>query len=200
MVDYFKIGPDDTQIGAVIFSDDASLQFRLNQHQDPLSLKSAILGMQCIGQTTNTPEAIRTTRAQCFDPQNGDRPDIQNLAIIVTDGVPYPPERREPAFRQAQILRSTGARLVAIGITDEVDRDVLRQLSSLPQEENKNYFMSPTFTVLNEISRSVFEESCVVGPFGRHLCFMQILNRKRLRARLIYLHCLIQIYSFQNAK
>ena len=167
LVDYFQIGPDDTQIGAVIFSDDASLEFPLNRYYDPAALKSAILRMRCMGQTTNTPEAIRIARQQCFDPQSNDRPDVQNLAIIVTDGVPYPPERREPAFRQAQILRSTGARLVAIGITDDIDVDVLRQLSSLPQVEGQNYFTAPSFRVLNEISESVSAESCVTGPFGK---------------------------------
>ena len=151
----------------MIFSDQASLEFPLNRYYNPDDLKSAIFRMQCIGQTTNTPEAIRIARQQCFDPQTNDRPDVQNLAIIITDGVPYPPDRRDPAFRQAQILRSTGARLVAIGITDDVDREVLRQLSSLPQVEGQNFFMSTSFRVLNEISESVSAESCVVGPFGK---------------------------------
>ena len=166
LVDYFTIGPDETQIGAVVFSNEARLQFSLTSHQNAQSLKAALRTIECIGLTTNTPEAIRIARQQCFDPANGDRPNAQNIAIIVTDGVPHPNDLREPTKRQAEILRSTGARMIAVGITDDVDMDVLRSISSLPQLENQNYFTSASFTALNEISRSIGEEMCPDAIYG----------------------------------
>ena len=49
----------------------------------------------------------QAVRLQCFG--TGDRPDIDNLAIIITDGVPYPASRRGPAMLEAQETRSAGA-------------------------------------------------------------------------------------------
>ena len=48
----------------------------------------------------------QAVRLQCFG--TGDRPDIDNLAIIITDGVPYPASRRGPAMLEAQETRSAG--------------------------------------------------------------------------------------------
>ena len=33
---------------------------------------------------------------------------MDNLAIIVTDGVPFPPNRRDPAIQEAQRVRDSG--------------------------------------------------------------------------------------------
>ena len=43
-------------------------------------------------------EALKVTREQCFSEQNGDRRDKQNLAVILTDGLPFPEFRRQPAI------------------------------------------------------------------------------------------------------
>lgn len=166
LVDYFTIGPDDTRIGAVVFSDDARLEFPLNSFYDADQLKQALWSLQCIGQTTNTPEAIRIARQECFNPDRGDRPDVQNLAIIITDGVSHPGYLQMPARRQAETLRSTGARMIAVGITDKIDPEQLRLLSSLPQTERVNYFLAPSFSALYEIGQSVGQESCVEPSYG----------------------------------
>ena len=149
-----------------MFSDDARLEFPLAAHQNVQSLKAALANIDCIGSTTNTPDAIRVARQQCFNPSNGDRSNVQNVAIIITDGVPHPDDRREPTMRQAEILRSTGTKIIAVGITEDIDKELLKSLSSLPQTENKNYFTSASFTALNEISRSVGEQSCPEPVYG----------------------------------
>ena len=41
---------------------------------------------------------------QCFG-GSGDRPEAKNVAIVITDGVPYPDDRREPAIDEAEKLR-----------------------------------------------------------------------------------------------
>ena len=43
-------------------------------------------------------EALKVTREQCFSIQNGDRRDKLNMAVILTDGLPHPEYRRQPAI------------------------------------------------------------------------------------------------------
>ena len=161
LVDLFSIGSDATRVGAVVFSEDVRLVFSLDAYTDAQSIKDAILGLAYLGQTTNTPEGLRITREQCFNQGNGDRPNVQNLAIFISDGVPFPPERKDPAMREAEALKEV-ASVIAIGVTDVIDRDLLRTISSSPQEENRNWFVVVDFSELDIIRRSVGEGTCEV--------------------------------------
>ena len=156
----FDVGLDATRVGALIFSEDVIFEFPLSQYDDREAIVQAILASPYLGQTTNTPEALRQTRIQCFNPANGDRPNVPNLAIVVTDGVPYPDDRRTPALNEARALRDTGAAVISIGITNAIDENFLKGMSSAPQLEGQNYFTATDFSVLREIQRSVVEGTC----------------------------------------
>ena len=180
LVRAFSIGQDATRVGALIFSEQVILEFTLDRYDDANAVANAILASPYLGQTTNTPEALRQTRASCFNVATGDRPNVPNLAIVVTDGVPFPPERRQPALDEAMALRDTGAAVISIGITDAIDVDFLRGLSSAPQLEGQNYFTATDFDVLNEIQKTVVEGTCeaLEGQLiilGRIKCFIGYL-------------------------
>ena len=160
LVGAFSIGSDATRVGAIIFSEQVILEFTLSQYDNKESIVEALLASPYLGQTTNTPEALRQTRLQCFNVATGDRPNIPNLAIVVTDGVPFPPDRRTPALDEARTLRDTGASIISIGITDAIDEDFLKGMSSAPQLLGQNYFTASDFGVLNEIQKTVVEGTC----------------------------------------
>ena len=160
LVRAFSIGPDASRIGAIVFSEEVRLEFPLNAYDNNQDISSAILGINYIGGQTNTPEALIQTRLECFNPSNGDRANVDNLAVIVTDGVPFPPERRQPAIEEAQRLRSTGALMVSVGITDVIDEDFLKEMSSPPQNLGTNYFTASDFAALEEIRKVVVEGTC----------------------------------------
>ena len=160
IMDYFTIGPDATRVGAIIFSNNAQMVFNMMDYTDAVSVKNALRNLPFLGQETNTPEAILLARQQCFLERNGDRPSVQNLAIVISDGVPYPSNRRQPAISQAQVLRSEGTKVVSVGVTNLIDENFLRDLSSIPQQRDQDYFVSPSFVALNEISRGVAQGSC----------------------------------------
>ena len=163
LVNYFTIGPDTTRIGAILFSDTARLEFALNQYSDIEQLKMALRNIMYEGLSTNTPEALRMARQQCFNEASGDRSDVQNIAVIITDGVPHPADRRQPAISEAQVLRSYGVSVFAVGVTNLIDKDLLRALSSQPQVEDRNYFTSPSFVALNEISSVLGQAVCATS-------------------------------------
>ena len=160
LVRAFGIGPDATRVGAVVFSERVVLEFTLSTFDTAEAISQALLATPYMGQTTNTPEALSVTRTQCFSAANGDRRNVPNLAIVITDGVPYPADRRTPALNEAKALRDTGATVISIGVTNNIDADFLKGMSSSPQEEGKNYFTAADFAVLGEIQNTVVQRTC----------------------------------------
>lgn len=160
LVGAFQIDPDHTRVGAIVFSEQVRLAFSLDKFSNVADVQNAILAIPYMGQTTNTPESLIQTRLQCFDPTSGDRPDVNNLAIIVTDGLPFPASRRNPAISEAAALRATGVTMIAIGVTDALDPDFLKEMSSPPQIKDQNYFTATDFGALNDITKAVVEGTC----------------------------------------
>ncbi len=66
LVQAFDIGPDQTRVGAVVFSERVMLEFSLDTYTDASQLSNAIRNIAYLGETTNTPEGLRVTREQCF--------------------------------------------------------------------------------------------------------------------------------------
>ena len=156
----FTIGPDNTRVGAIVFSHSVMLAFSLNTYSTKDEIQNAIRNLAYLGQTTNTPEALIQTRLQCFNATTADRPGIDNLAIIVTDGTPFPSERMEPAIHEAAALRNTGVTMIAIGVTAVISEDFLKEMSSPPHIEDQNYFMATDFSALSQIMTNVVEGTC----------------------------------------
>ena len=162
LVDLFTIGPDATKVGTVVFSESVNLVFTLDTYTDAESVKNAINGLRYLGETTNTPEGLKVTREQCFNQANGDRPGVLNLAIFISDGVPWPSYRRNPALEEAEALKSSGASVITIGVTNVIDNNLLRAISSPPHIQGQNFFVATDFAVLSEIRKSVGEGTCQV--------------------------------------
>ena len=160
LIGAFTIGPDDTRVGAMVFSEQVRLAFSLNPYSTKDEIQNAIRNLAYMGSTTNTPEALIQTKLQCFNSTTGDRPGVANLAIIVTDGVAFPADRMEPAIHEAAVLRNTEVTMIAIGVTHVISKDFLKEMFSPPQIEDQNYFTAEDFSTLSHIIAKVAEETC----------------------------------------
>ena len=161
----FSIGQNDTRVAALVFSEEVTLDIPLNKFNSLSEIQETILYVPYLGQTTNTPEALHQADSQCFSAVNGGRDDADNVVIIVTDGVPFPPDRRNPALREARRLKEKGIRIAAVGITDGVDEEFLRGISS-----GDNYFTVPEFQELERQVEQISEQICQVAPNGKSCC------------------------------
>ena len=149
-----------TRVGAVLFSDRGELLFRLNQYSDLADARDAILRTRYPGANTNTSGGLYVARSQLFNVNNGDRPNVPNLLIAITDGKStFDSERTIPI---AEDLRRDGVQIVAVGITNSVDENELRGISSRPQLRDRDYFTSPDFQQLENIIESLLSSACVV--------------------------------------
>ena len=160
LVGDFRVGLDATRVGAVVFSGAARLVSSLDRYGTTEEVQKVINNIAYMGQTTNTPDALNLARSQCFNPSSGDRSDVMNLAVIVTDGVPYPPNLRNPALDAAKALRNYGVTMIAVGITDGIDENFLKAMSSMPQLIGQNYFTAIDFSQLDTIRDTVVNSVC----------------------------------------
>ncbi len=173
LVNAFSVGSDQTRVGAIAFSEQVVLEFALNTYETAEDINAALLATPYLGQTTNTPQALVQTRTECFSARNGDRPNVPNLAIVVTDGVPFPDSRRTPALNEARALKDSGATVISIGITDNIDADFLREMSSPPQVQGQNFFIATDFNALTQIVNTVVEGTCT-SVEGTASCFHEL--------------------------
>ena len=118
------IGPDNSQVGVIVFSSSAAVQFSLNTHSDINQLLSAIAAIPYTGGGTNTAAGLNLLLAQGF---NGARPTSQGIprvAIVVTDGQSNDGTATAAA---AQAVHAAGVTVFAVGIgnADPIELDAI---------------------------------------------------------------------------
>ncbi len=124
--------------------------------------------MPYIGGETWTDDALRRARQEVFV-SPGDRSNVINYAVLITDGKPEPQSRRTPAIDEARQLQDI-AQVIAVGITEEIDENTLQQLSSV-------YFTSPDFQALErEILPPLLMEVCPTDPTSKYSFYRPVLR------------------------
>ena len=63
------------------------VNFPLNRYNSKSSMFPAIRSIPYVYGSTNTADGLRVLRSEVFNQANGDRPEVPNVAIIITDGI-----------------------------------------------------------------------------------------------------------------
>lgn len=105
-------------------------------------------------------------RTQMYVPERGDRPDVKNVAVVITDGVSNINARR--TVPEAESARGAGIHIYAIGI-GLADTTELDGIASRPINENR--FTVQDFKELRGLRDKVFTSFCpvVTTPVPRTL-------------------------------
>ena len=164
MVDVLNIGANQVRVGAVKFSTNAESVFHLNQYSDKNSLKAAISRTKYLGGNTNTAGGIRIMNDVEFTPRNGDRSDAQNIAIVITDGKST--RDTDQTIPQAIRARNRRIKIYSVGITQGINEEELKKMSSLPQEMDQNYFKAKDFQSLERVAHAILTEACGIRGNG----------------------------------
>jgi len=82
------------------------------------SLKNAIRSIPYCNENTNTTGGLRLTRTEIFKTANGDRPDVINVIILLTDGNPT----RDTHLLADEVwdIKNLNIRIVGVGVTNQV--------------------------------------------------------------------------------
>jgi len=139
---FMRLG-GDFRFGMVKFSDNAEVEFTLDQFRDENAIINKILTTVYFGGRRDISDGFQYARERVFT-QPGDRSNAANIAILITDGVPN--ERIPDTQPESNLLKSIST-IVAVGITDNVDEDLLRAVST----NAANYISTPDFMSLSGI-------------------------------------------------
>jgi len=150
----FLIHRNLTQIGLMKFSHDVEVLFHLNAYGDRQSMLKAINNVTISGGDTNIAAALRTAREMMFTEQNGSRPDVPKILILLTYGTANLEESN--TLPEADLTKAANITIYTVGVTDEVDEDQLRVIASTPDY----FFFAPNFTQLSSAVQQVVENLC----------------------------------------
>ncbi|GAB1606558.1 hypothetical protein Ahia01_000938400, partial [Argonauta hians] len=114
---------------------------------------------------TYTNKALDYIRLSSLTPEAGDRKDVPNIVIVITDGQS---SRQSDTKRSAQLLKLTGAVVIAIGVGNDISRKELLTISS---ESNKtNVFTVANFEALKSIEKNLILKACKMDPCKGNPC------------------------------
>ena len=82
----FDITNGFTRIGAISYSKEVKVNFYLNDYKTNKQAMLAIGNIQYMHGTTNTADAITKMYMEVFRANKGDRPEVSNVCILITDG------------------------------------------------------------------------------------------------------------------
>ena len=154
----FSIGSGNVQIGIVRYSNNGNVEFYLNTYGNQNDLVDAIGRITYVGGTTNTADGLQLMNEQIFQRSNGDRDNVPNVAIVVTDGKAN--ERETDTITQAQNARGRGIRIIAVGVTAAVDETELRGIAST----NNDVIRVDDFDLLSNFLDSLASDVCPATP------------------------------------
>lgn len=180
----YVVNQDNTRFAAIRYSNNAETGFLLDAHDSKEATSDALKSLPYFGGTTNIAHALELTRTeilqvnlklntilcQClikvndsdshtsplcflFQTNNGDRASADNLVILITDGIPN--EREADTLTEAQLLKDTGAHVVCIGITNEIDANLLSSISS-----DGDYIFIEKFTDFGAVLDELQDQTC----------------------------------------
>uniref|UniRef100_A0A1A8RKF4 Matrilin 4 n=3 Tax=Nothobranchius TaxID=28779 RepID=A0A1A8RKF4_9TELE len=168
ILDTLDIGLDTTRVGVVQYSSQVRSEFSLKTHSKLENMVKAINEIIPLAQGTMTGLAIRYLMNEAFSPEQGDRPKVPNVAVIVTDGRP-----QDRVAEVAAEAREKGIEIFAVGVA-RADMTSLRAMASPPFEDH--VFLVERFDLIYQFGLQFQNklcglDLCVESDHGcEHLC------------------------------
>ena len=155
-VSQLDVGPQDNQVGTIIFSSGASVLFNLNTYENKSDILSAIQNIPYPSGSTNTPDGLCKLVRYGFTEENGARETsaaVFRVAIVMTDGQ----SNEESTECQWDTLQAAEAvhelrptiLVYVIGVTDNVNQQELEAIATSPEY----------VTYLNSFDRNIIQEA-----------------------------------------
>merc|ERR1711962_1855571 len=144
------------RVGINVYSTFHEVEFQLNTYNNKVDMFNAIDNLPFKGQGTNTGSALETMRSEMFTSANGDRVNVGDVAIVISDG-----ESFDNPIPVAERARQDNITLFAIGVGIK-NLTELKGIANKPSEEY--VFSIDSFNELDNITKKVFEAVCELPP------------------------------------
>uniref|UniRef100_A0A665U7C2 Matrilin 4 n=1 Tax=Echeneis naucrates TaxID=173247 RepID=A0A665U7C2_ECHNA len=154
ILDTLDIGPNTTRVGVVQYSSQVRSEFSLKTHSNLDAMVKGINQIIPLAQGTMTGLAIKYMMNMAFSAEEGDRPKVPNVAVIVTDGRP-----QDRVAEVAAEARDKGIEIYAVGVA-RADMTSLRAMASPPFEDH--VFLVESFDLIHQFGLQFQDKLCGV--------------------------------------
>ncbi len=158
IVSDLDVGKNRNHVAAVTFSNEAKIEFSLQQYLTKAEVQRAIDNIQYMGGNTNTTGGLRLTRQHVLRTAEN-RPKVKDIIILVTDGKTN--REQERLYDEACALKGPGVLILGVGITNQVDVTELRGVVSSPWTEY--YHIVNDFSGLRNKLQRIVNDFCVMA-------------------------------------
>ena len=150
------IGPTASQVGFVSYGFFGADRFFLNTYTNTSQVVNAILGLSYNADWSNEYNGITQMSSSSFTTLNGDRSNVQNVAVIVS-GLAY--NQGPSPIPAAQTAQNQNIKMLSVGTNSASLSDVIG-ISSSPRTQNVTYWFVPTFDQLYSYVNLLYNQIC----------------------------------------
>lgn len=155
-LEYYSISANETRVAFVVFASEGQIVFDFNAFTSKDQLMSRILQLSFVGGLRNTQDGLRKMR-DVFRFSSGDRVGVPDVVILITNGQHSPGTRDPSAESRRAYDEHISILVVGIG---EVDVGEIRDMSYVPKEKDRTYFLVDDIADINSIMYRVQVMSC----------------------------------------
>lgn len=130
------LSPDKTRVAVIRYSTQAEVVFPFSKYfgesasASLANMRQTIMNLNYVGNKTNITGALKVMRRDVLTPDNGDRSDVKDIGILISDGKST--EDVNETSIVAKQLKSDGVAMFTIGLTDEINEAELINIASRP--------------------------------------------------------------------
>lgn len=121
------------RVGVMSFSGTPELQFHLNSFNKVSDMTRNISGIKYIQGSTMTADALYFVQNTMFTEENGDRPGVDNVLLVITDGES---NNGTATVETARKVRDNGTAILSLGVGAWVIDYELEGMASHPKVRN----------------------------------------------------------------
>ena len=114
------------------------------------------------------------------------------MLILLTDGVSNIDQSR--TVPEALAAKNRGITIFAVGITNSVNQEEIRDISTNPQQLDSNYFLTADFNSLDGISETLIKSACRPS-YGMSMLYSSIVPYVN---QILVIECTLILNSFSS--
>lgn len=164
IISNLNVAEEQSSLALITFNDVGHIRFYLDRYHTRLDLKRAIDNATYAPTGgANLADALRLAREQVFVRERGDRPDLPNIIVIITNRAS---SDTAAASEQARLARLAGIGIITVAVQGWLSVNELFDITSFPVDYNLRIIDS--FAGLQTASDIVRKTVCQGGNTHTH--------------------------------
>jgi len=165
IVNSLNIGPDETRVAFVTYSDTTNVEWGLRQYTNKTSLLAAIDNVKYPGGEFTDLLSVFKIISNIFLPVVGeDRLGVQNIGILISDGAPENPDQAYAA--ESTVIQGDGVGVFVVCLMDGCTVPFSWGIASPPKKVNETFFLVKDHLLIDQVRDNLVKKFCTWTLLG----------------------------------